>query len=57
MPEPANIPTPPAWDFTDEGLRIWKDGEPCGTIPRHALANLTLDIIKDMQKGTRNDRP
>jgi len=44
----ANIPTPPAYDFTDEGLRIWIEGKPACVIKDNAHADLTHKLIKRM---------
>ena len=44
----ANIPTPPAYDFTDEGLRIWVDGKPVAIIKDSAHGDLTHKLIKRM---------
>lgn len=45
---PANLPTPPAYDFSD-GLRIWQDGKVVATIPPHYYANLALALIEQMR--------
>jgi hypothetical protein len=48
--KPANIPSPPAYDFTEEGMRIWIDGKVATTFPRSYYGNLLHDLIEQMQK-------
>lgn len=46
---PANVPTPPAYDFHD-GLRIWQDGQIVAVIPPNFYGNLAMDLVKEMRK-------
>jgi hypothetical protein len=51
--EPANIPTPPAYDFTDEGLRIWQDGKSVATIPHRYYGGLVHALVEKMAKESK----
>jgi len=55
MNKPANIPTPPAYDVTDEGLRIWQGGEVVDIIPKRYYGNLIKDLLEQMRKDVKND--
>ena len=55
MTKPANIPMPPAYDFTDEGLRIWQDGKVGYIIPKRYYGNLIKDTLEQMMKDVKND--
>ena len=54
MTKPANIPMPPAYDFTDEGLRIWEDGEVKHIIPKRYYGNLIKDTLEQMMKDIKD---
>ena len=54
MSAAANIPTPPAYDFTDEGLRIWQGGKVVDIIPKRYYGNLIKDLLERMMKDTKD---
>ena len=51
----ANMPTPPAYDFTDEGLRIWQGGKVVDIIPKRYYGNLVKDLLEQMMRDVKND--
>ena len=55
MNKPANIPLPPAYDFTDEGLRIWQGGKVVDIIPKRYYGNLIKDLLEQMMRDVKND--
>lgn len=51
--KPANTETPPAYDFTKEGMRVWKDGKVETTFPKSYYGNMVHGMIKEMQKDLK----
>ena len=54
MPKPANIPLPPAYDFTNKGLRIEKAGNVVFIEPREyglIVYAMTERMLKDSKNG------
>jgi hypothetical protein len=46
----GSIDIPPAWDFKDGRLRIWRMGEIVAVFQSDVKPNLVLDLVKEMRK-------